>query len=105
MTRSVLVTGASGFIGAHTLPHLQRAGCLIEVYHCGLKQFTGIERGQFRLEIVQHNHIGLAIRAFIRLEAHRLQQQISYFEAKSAIIRDAIRAYLAHPTLVLKSTA
>jgi hypothetical protein len=77
----------------------------IEVYHRGLKQFTGIERGQFRLEVAQRNHIGLAIRAFVRLEAHRLQRQISYFEAKSAIIRDAIRAYLAHPTLVLQSTA
>ncbi len=77
----------------------------IEVYHRGLKQFTGIERGQFRLEIAQRNHIGLAIRAFVRLEAHRLQRRISYFEAKSAIIRDAIRAYLAHPTLVLQSTA
>jgi putative transposase len=77
----------------------------IEVYHRGLKQFTGIERGQFRLEIAQRNHIGLAIRAFVRLEAHRLQRQISYFEAKTAIIRHAIRAYLAHPTLVLEPTA
>ena len=77
----------------------------IEVYHRGLKQFTGIERGQFRLEIAQRNHIGLAIRAFVRLETHRLQRQLSYFEAKSAIIRDAIRAYLAHPTLVLQATA
>jgi hypothetical protein len=77
----------------------------IEVYHRGLKQFTGIERGQFRLEIAQRNHIGLAIRAFVRLEVHRSQRQISYFEAKAAIIRDAIRAYLAHPTLVLQSTA
>lgn len=77
----------------------------IEVYHRSLKQFTGIERGQFRLEVAQRNHIGLAIRAFVRLEVHRLQQQVSYFEAKTAIIRDAIRAYLAHPTLVLPSTA
>jgi hypothetical protein len=77
----------------------------IEVYHRGLKQFTGIERGQFRLEVAQRNHIGLAIRAFVRLEVHRLQRQVSYFEAKSAIIRDAIRTYLAHPSLVLQSTA
>jgi hypothetical protein len=77
----------------------------IEVYHRGLKQFTGIERGQFRLEIAQRNHIGLAIRAFVRLEVHRLQRQRSYFEAKTAIIRDAIRAYLANPTLVLLPTA
>jgi hypothetical protein len=77
----------------------------IEVYHRGLKQFTGIERGQFRLEIAQRNHIGLAIRAFVRLEAHRLRRQLSYFEAKTAIIRDAMRAYLAHPTLLLEPTA
>jgi hypothetical protein len=77
----------------------------IEVYHRSLKQFTGIERGQFRLEIAQRNHIGLAIRAFVRLEVHRLQRQISYFEAKTVIIREAIRAYLAHPTFVLESTA
>ena len=25
----------------------------IEVYHRGLKQFTGIERGQYRLEVSQ----------------------------------------------------
>jgi len=77
----------------------------IEVYHRGLKQFTGIERGQFRLEVAQRNHIGLAIRAFVRLEVHRLQRKLPYFEAKSAIIRDALRAYLAHPSLVLESTA
>jgi hypothetical protein len=77
----------------------------IEVYHRSLKQFTDIERGQFRLEIAQRNHIGLAIRAFVRLEVHRLHWQISYFEARSTIIREAIRAYLAHPTLVLQATA
>jgi putative transposase len=77
----------------------------IEVYHRGLKQFTGIERGQFRLEVAQRNHSGLAIRAFIRLEVHRLQHQTSYFESKTAILHDAIRAYLAHPTIVLQSTA
>ena len=77
----------------------------IEVYHQGLKQFTGIERGQFRTAIAQRNHIGLAIRAFLRLEIARLQRGIPWFEAKHSIIRDAIRHYLAHPTLVLQPTA
>jgi len=77
----------------------------VEVYHRGLKQFTGIERGQCRLEIAQRNHIGLALRAFIRLEAYRLRTGISWFEAKSAIIRDAIRVYLAHPSITLCATA
>lgn len=77
----------------------------VEVYHRGLKQFTGVERAQYRLEIAQRNHIGLAIRAFIRLEAYRLRTGISWFEAKTAIIREAIRAYLAHPSITLSATA
>ena len=70
-----------------------------------LKQFTGVERGQYRLEVAQRNHIGLAIRAFVRLEVHRSLSGISWFEAKTGIIRSAMRAYLAHPTLILCSTA
>ena len=77
----------------------------IEVYHRGLKQLTGIERGQYRLEVSQRNHIGLAIRAFVRLEVHRLRTGISWFEAKTGIIRSAMRFYLAHPTITLGSTA
>jgi hypothetical protein len=78
---------------------------LDEVYHRGLKQFTGIERGQYRLEVAQRNHIALAIRAFVRLEVHRAQTGISWFETKTGIIRSAMRAYLAHPTCTLCSTA
>lgn len=77
----------------------------IEVYHRGLKQFTGIERGQYRLEVTQRNHIGLAIRAFIRLEVHRTQTGVSWFEAKTSITRAAVRAYLSHPMITLCSTA
>lgn len=76
-----------------------------EVYHRGLKQCTGVERAQFRLEISQRNHIGLAIRAFVRLELHRLRTEASWYETKASIIRSAIRAYLAHPTVTLRSTA
>lgn len=77
----------------------------IEVYPRDLKQFTGIERAQVRLAVSQRNHIGLAIRAFVRLEVHRIRTGLSCFEAKTGIIRDAVRAYLAHPTLTLCSTA
>jgi putative transposase len=76
----------------------------VEVYHRGLKQFTGVERAQYRLEVSQRNHICLAIRAFVRLEAHRLHAGISWFEAKTAIIRSAMRHYLAHPTITLQPT-
>lgn len=77
----------------------------VEVYHRGIKQFTGIEHAQYRLEVSQRNHIGLAIRAFVRLEAYRLRSGISWFEAKTSIIRSAIRQYLAHPSISLVSTA
>lgn len=77
----------------------------VEVYHRGLKQFTGVERAQFRLAEAQRNHIGLAIRAFVRLEVYRLRTGVSWFEAKASIIREAIRAYLAHPFVTLEATA
>lgn len=77
----------------------------IEVFHRGLKQFAGVERGQYRLEVSQRNHIGLAIRAFLRLEVHRLRTGISWFEAKTDIVRAAMRMFLAHPTISLESTA
>ncbi len=79
--------------------------CQIEVYHRGLKQYPGIERGQYRLGASQRNHIGLAIRAFVRLEVHRLRTGISWFDAKTGIIRSAMRLYVAHPTITLGSTA
>lgn len=77
----------------------------IEAYHRGLKQFCGIERAQYRQAIAQRNHIGLAIRAFLRLECHRAVTGVSWFEAKHSIVREAIRAYLACPRYLLSSTA
>lgn len=77
----------------------------IENYHRGVKQFCGIERAQHRSARAQRNHIGLAIRAFIRLESYRLRTGTSWFEAKRAIVREAIRAYLSKPIYVLEPTA
>jgi len=73
----------------------------IEEYHRGIKQFCGVERAQHRLAIAQRNHIGLAPRAFLRLEYHRLQTSISWFETKTSIIREAVRAYLVNPRYCL----
>jgi hypothetical protein len=69
----------------------------IEHYHRGLKQCTGVERCQCRSATAQRNHIGLALRAFLRLEIHCFARGVSWVEAKTAILRDAIRAYLARP--------
>lgn len=69
----------------------------IELYHRGLKQCCGVEKCQGQKEKVQRGHIQLAIRAFLRLEAHWMRTGISWYEAKENIIREAIRAYLARP--------
>ena len=77
----------------------------IEEYHRGLKQFTGVERCQVRAERGQRNHIGCAIRAFVRLEYHRYTTGVSWFAAKYAVIREAVRRYLADPVYRLPTTA
>jgi hypothetical protein len=77
----------------------------IEEYHRGLKQFCGAERSFVRLAGAQRNHIGLAIRAFLRFEVFSLKTGYSRFEAEMRIIRDAIRAYLANPVYALQATA
>ena len=77
----------------------------IENYHRGIKQFCGVERGQLRHARAQRNHIGLALRAFLRLEAYCYVKGISWYQAKLNIVRDAVRPYLAHPLYSLSPTA
>ena len=76
---------------------------MIEIYHRAIKQFCGIERCQARSENAQRNHIELALRAFLRLEYHCFVKGISWFEAKTSIIREAVRNYLANPIYTLDS--
>jgi hypothetical protein len=71
----------------------------------GLKQCCGAERAQVRSSRAQHNHIGLSIRAFLRLELNWFATGISWYEAKLGSVRDAVRAYLAAPRFSLAPTA
>ena len=89
-----------------TLTPLERADVAkqvwtIEGYHRGLKQFCGVERCQARSGRAQRNHIGWAIRAFLRLEHHRIRTGTSWFETKLGIIRSALQFYLAHTSPIL----
>ena len=77
----------------------------IEEYHRGIKQFCGVERCQARRAWAQRNHIGLSIRAFLRLACHCFSLGISWFEAKMDIIREAVRTYLAAPNIRLPESA
>lgn len=84
---------------------LARQGWGIEAYHRGLKQCCGVEKAQVRKAVALLNHLLLSIRAFLRLEAYRLKVGVSWYEAKTAIVRDAIRTYLAHRVYEFASTA
>jgi hypothetical protein len=69
----------------------------IENYHRGIKQFCLIERAQVRSRRAWRNHIGLCLRAFLRLESYCHHRGVSWYEAKTSIIREAVRAYVANP--------
>ena len=77
----------------------------IEMYHRAIKQQCLIERAQCRRLRPVMNHIGLCLRAFLRIESHCYKAKISWLEAKTSIIREAVRAYLANPKYLLSPTA
>ena len=69
----------------------------IENYHRDLKQTCGVERSQARSARAQRNHIGLALRAFLRPEWHLYTTGVSRCEAKDRVVRDAVRRYIVEP--------
>jgi putative transposase len=77
----------------------------IENYHRGVQQFCLIERAQVRSRRAWRNHIACCLRAFLRLESHCYHHGLSWFEAKTAILREAVRQYLANPLYLLIPTA
>ncbi len=98
---------ATGDLGMTDLTRhgLARESWAVETYHRGLKQHTEVEGCQARLARSQLNHIGLAVRAFVRLEWHRWVTGATWFEAKHEIIRAAVRRYLKDPRIVLPQPA
>jgi hypothetical protein len=85
--------------------HNAEVSFAIENYHRELKQFCGVEKCQARSERAQRNHIGWALRAFLRLEWHFFTTGVSAFEAKMRLVRDAVRSYLTQPWLTLPKRA
>ncbi len=81
--------------------HYAELSFAIENYHRELKQNCGVERSQVRSERAQRNHIGMALRAFLRLEWHFFTTGVSGFEAKLRLVRDAVRNYLKRPSITL----
>lgn len=77
----------------------------VEEYHRALKQCCNVERCQARSGRAQRNHIGMAIRAFVRLSWHFYTTGVSWYEAKAAIVREAVRAYRSRPVYKMAPTA
>ena len=77
----------------------------VEEYHRALKQCCNVERCQARSPRSERNHIGMAIRAFVRLSWHFYTTGVSWYEAKTAIVREAVRAYRSHPLYKMTATA
>jgi DDE superfamily endonuclease len=94
---------ATNDTGMDELARRQQAelGFAIENYHRDLKQHCGAEGCQVRSERAQRNHIGLAVRAFLRLEWHFFTTGVSAFMTKSDLVKEAIRAYLAAPFITV----
>ena len=78
-----------------------RQAWAIETYHRDLKQFCGVERCMVRGERAQRNHIGWALRTYLRLIWHEMNTGASRFTTKMDIIRPAIRPFLTDPSAVL----
>ena len=72
-----------------------------ENYHRELKQYCGVQGCQAHSERAQRNHIGMSVRAFLRLEWHFFTTGISAFAVKTNLILGAMRNYLSHPTITL----
>ena len=77
----------------------------IENYHRDLKQCCGVERSQARSTRAQRNHIGMALRAFLRLEHYFFTTGISCYEAKRRVVREAVKKYLVKPLYCLPKPA
>src|SRR5215218_6433336 len=73
----------------------------IETYHRDIKQFCGVEGCAVRSERAQRNHIGWALRAYLRLIWHEMETGHSRFATKLAIIRPAVQQFLTNPSAVL----
>jgi hypothetical protein len=68
---------------------------MIEEFHRGIKQTTGIEKCYATKASSQRTHIFASFIAFVKLETARVREQISWYEQKALINRCANSAYLA----------
>ena len=66
----------------------------IEEFHRGIKQTTGIEKCYSIKAASQKTHIFASFVAFVRLEAVRISEKVSWYEQKASITRFATANYV-----------
>lgn len=67
---------------------------IIEEFHRGIKQTTGIEKCYATRASSQKTHIFASFIAFVKLETTRIRERISWYEQKAMIGRAATTSYL-----------
>jgi hypothetical protein len=72
----------------------------IEEFHRELKQLTGLEHCQSRLGRSQHNHILLAILAWLQLKLRSWAEGQTIYEIKQAPLRSFVAEQWRHPATV-----
>jgi putative transposase len=77
----------------------------IEEFHRGIKQTTGVQMCQSRNSRAQRTHIFCSILSFLAFEKKRLEEGITWYEAKRRIISDSIFRYLKDPFIPLPETS
>src|SRR4051794_20165558 len=73
----------------------------IETDRRDIKPFCNVERCMVRSERAQRNHIGWALRTYLRLIWHEMETGASRFATKRAIIRPAVQQLLTDPSALL----
>jgi len=81
--------------------NLQAIWWAIENYHRALKETCDVEKCKIRKELGQRNHINCSLSAYIRLEVAHKEQNITSYNAKWCIIREAIGNYVQEPKYAL----
>ena len=74
----------------------------IEQFHREVKQTTGIERCQCRLERIQRNHIGCAILVWVRLKSLAEELGTTVYTLKRELLSDYMVEQLRNPSIKMK---
>ena len=74
----------------------------IEQFHRELKQLTGVEKCQCRLQRIQRNHITCAVLVWIRLTEIARKTASNVYQLKSSLLSDYLRRELRSPSVLMR---